>query len=131
MIALDTNILVRFFTKDDPDQAAVVRKVMEEPRLWVAKTVVLELEWVLRYTYAYDRQRVLEALKLLIGYPRVEVEDHWNVLRAIRWYASGMDFADALHLASSATAEQFASFDRQMAQSADQNSTRPPVRLLR
>jgi predicted nucleic-acid-binding protein len=43
------------------------------------------------------------------------VEDAPVVAQALDWYAAGMDFADALHLASSQTADQFVTFDRKLA----------------
>ena len=130
MIALDTNILVHLFTRDDPEQFALAREVMESSPLWVPKTVLLEMEWVLRYSYGFDPEAILGAFQLLIGYPQLEVEDARNVLRALRWYSSGMDFADALHLASSPAEGKFASLDRRLMQAAERVSAHPPVQLL-
>ena len=62
MRAVDTNVLVRFLTRDDQQQAARARKVMEQG-VFIPKTVLLETEWVLRYTYEFDRTAVAEALE--------------------------------------------------------------------
>jgi predicted nucleic-acid-binding protein len=51
MIALDTNVIVRVVTRDDPQQVPAALAVMQSGDLWVSKTVLLETEWVLRYSY--------------------------------------------------------------------------------
>ena len=51
MIALDTNILVRVLTRDDPAQADLAAELMKSSDLFICKTVLLELEWVLRFAY--------------------------------------------------------------------------------
>jgi predicted nucleic-acid-binding protein len=118
LIALDTNVLVRVVTRDDPEQLAAAVAVMQAERLWVAKTVLLELEWVLRYAYDLDREVIAETFTRLLGLPNLAAEDRRAVVQARSWYAQGMDFADALHLASSPEAESFATFDRDLATAA-------------
>ena len=98
MIALDTNILVRVFTADDPDQLAVALETMRAQDLWVCKTVLLETEWVLRYSYELSRETILEIFRRLLGYRNLTVEDSEAVFLALDLFAQGLDFADALHL---------------------------------
>jgi predicted nucleic-acid-binding protein len=124
MRAVDTNVLVRFLTRDDQQQAARARKVMEQG-VFIPKTVLLETAWVLRYTYEFDRTAVAEALEKVCGLPEVVVEDIAIVTQALTWYTSGFDFADALHLAASAKADSFYSFDRALAKKAKAASTIP------
>lgn len=131
MIALDTNVLVRVVTGDDPKQLASALEVMQADRLWVCKTVLLETEWVLRYSYNLDRKTITATFEKLLGYPRLHVEDRASVLRACSHYADGMDFADALHLASSSDAEELATFDRKMAKVATRLQVKPEILLLR
>jgi predicted nucleic-acid-binding protein len=73
---------------------------------------VLETEWVLRGIYRFERRAILDGITRLLGLPGVEIEDRPAVARALDWYRHGLDFADALHLASSGTATAFATFDR-------------------
>lgn len=112
MIALDTNVVVRFLTRDDPAQAPRAKALMESGSTFLPRTVVLEIEWVLRTTYRFERAAVTAALTKLLGLPGVEIEDRSTVVRALDWCRQGLGFADALHLASSAQAEAFATFDR-------------------
>ncbi len=130
MIALDTNLLVRVITRDDPAQAARAAQLMKAHRLFLPKTVILEVEWVLRYTYEFDPAAINRALSTLIALENLEVEDGAGVRRAIEWHQAGMDFADALHLASSERAQKFATFDRAMAKRANRAKATPPIELL-
>ncbi|HUX63325.1 type II toxin-antitoxin system VapC family toxin [Sulfuricella sp.] len=111
MLAVDTNILVRLVTRDDPEQAGCAMRLMQGGRIFVAKTVILELEWILRRVYELPLERVLFALKGIAGLDNVILEDPLVVADALAWCELGLDFADALHLASSHDAKGFATFD--------------------
>ena len=111
MLAVDTNVVVRFLTADDPKQSRRALELIRDTRVWIAKTVLLETEWVLRSLYGFGAEAVAGALQDLVGLPTVHVEDAQAVQRALGWFAAGLDFADALHLASCARAEAFVTFD--------------------
>lgn len=134
MIALDTNVIVRLVTQDDPAQAEAARAIFEAGELWASKTVLLETEWVLRYSYELSREAIAETLTRLLGYRPLQVEDRGTVLRALGWFRQGLDFADALHLASAPPAaspdDRFVTFDRPLAQAAARLDGAPEVRLL-
>ena len=127
MIALDTNILVRLLTRDDPAQVRAVVRAIRGRRLWVSKTVLLETEWVLRYTYELAAGVIHASFGRLMGLARLEIEDREGVMLALACYAQGLDFADALHLASSRDAEAFLSFDRPLAKAAARMAGVPQV----
>jgi predicted nucleic-acid-binding protein len=112
VIALDTNVVVRFLTRDDPAQAIRAKALIENGAAFVPRTVVLETEWVLRTIYRFKRDAIAAGLTKLLGLPGVEIEDRPTVARALDWCRQGLDFADALHLASSVQAQAFATFDR-------------------
>jgi predicted nucleic-acid-binding protein len=131
MIAVDTNVLVRVLTRDDPAQAEIAAALLRSDAAWIPKTVLLETEWVLRYTYNLDRTTILEAFLKLLGVRRMEIEDRTAVFQALSWYRQGLDLADALHLASSGSAERFATFDRKLSLSSRQCRGAPPVEWLR
>jgi predicted nucleic-acid-binding protein len=112
VIALDTNVVVRFLTRDDPAQAIRAKALIETGAAFVPRTVVLETEWVLRTIYRFKGDAIAAGLTRLLGLPGVEIEDRPTVARALDWCRQGLDFADALHLASSVQAQAFATFDR-------------------
>ena len=111
MIAVDTNLLIRLLTRDDPGRAKRAAKVMESDEIFIPKTVMLEMEWVLRHAYGIGKEAIINGFQKMMGLPNVLVEDQQTVFQAISWYGLGLDFADALHLASSAKADTFATFD--------------------
>lgn len=104
---------------------------MRSTPLFLSKTVLLETEWVLRYSYEIDRKTIGDALRKLIRYRRMEIEDLPAVSAALSWHAEGMDFADALHLASSKPAGSLITFDRKLAVTAEALGCVPRVELLR
>ena len=119
MIAIDTSILVRLVTRDDDAQAKRAAALFEREQIYVGKTVLLETEWVLRFSYELSRPVILNALQNSVGLPQVTVEDSPAVAEALDLFETGMDFADALHLASSREAAHFATFDERLKKRAD------------
>lgn len=130
MIAIDTNVLVRLVTRDDSAKAMRAAALFEENQVFVCKTVLLETEWVLRFSYELDRSVVLKTLKKVVGLPQVVLEDSPAVAEALTLFENGMDFADALHLASSRDAEQFATFDERLKKRTDTAASGRNVILL-
>ncbi len=114
MIAADTNVIVRLLTGDAPSQTEQARRLFETETIFLATTGLLETEWVLRRLYRLDRPAINQALEDLLSLPAVRTEDEPLLRQALAWNRDGMDFADALHLASSRTASRFATFDRGM-----------------
>lgn len=114
MIALDTNVVVRLLADDDPQQSHRAAVLLEGNSVFVPLTVLLETEWVLRSVYSLPRDAVLLGLRNFLGLQNVTAEAIGRVVRALSWYEQGVDFADAMHLASAVEAgvEAFATFDR-------------------
>jgi predicted nucleic-acid-binding protein len=112
MRAVDTNIIVRFLVADDPAQAQKACNLFGQEPLFVARTVLLEVEWVLRGVYGMPAAEIIPALRALAGVPGVSVENASLVAKAMDWAEAGMDFADALHLAAAGECTGFLTFDR-------------------
>lgn len=111
MVVLDTNILVRFAVNDDAQQVTQARRAIGNQPMWVSVTVLLELEWVLRSRYGYERKDTHMFLSQLLETTNVSVEDETQVAVALDWYADGSDFADALHLARAQSRGVMLTFD--------------------
>jgi predicted nucleic-acid-binding protein len=118
VIAADTNVIIRLLTGDEPRQAEQARRLFETETIFLPKTVLLEAEWVLRRLYGFDPLLVTKALDGLISLPNVRCEDEAAVRQALDWMRDGMDFANALHLASSRTVSRFTTFDLRMIKTA-------------
>jgi len=113
MLAVDTNVLVRLVVEDDKLQWARARRLFEREQVWIAKTVILEAEWVLRSQYEFEGKAIARVLRRLAGLENVHVEDPFVVSQALDWLEAGIDFADGLHLASRDGATAFVTLDKQ------------------
>jgi predicted nucleic-acid-binding protein len=117
MIGLDTNVLARYYIDDATDaqaqrQRLAARRLIDSGRaLMVSKTVVLELEWVMRGYYGFAPADAASVLRHLLGLPHVTIEDRSTVEQAVSNSEAGLDFADALHHASYRSCASMASFD--------------------
>lgn len=118
MRAIDTNIVVRFLTGDEPALARKARAVIDAGPVLVLTTVLLESEWVLRSGYWLGKAEVIEALTGFSGLPNAMLQEPERVSRALEWAAGGLDFADALHLAAAADCEALVSLDTKLAKAA-------------
>ncbi len=105
MPALDTNVLVRWITDDDPAQCEQIAQLLQATasagqRLTVPVTVLLETERVLRARYGFDRAALILALDALLGAPELDWMDEIAVERALYLYKQdgAPDFADCLHI---------------------------------
>ena len=127
MVSIDTKVAVRLLVNDDPAQTKRAVNLFTTQRVFVAKTVILETEWVLRGVYKLDRPRVNHALTALLYLEVVVVEDEAVVFAALDAHAKGMDLADALHLASSHRADTFATFDAALRARAKKLNLQPKV----
>ena len=112
MTAVDTNVLVRIVVNDDPAQSSRAAEFLrQQDRVFLAKTVLLEVEWVLRSGYRLGRREILAILRGILAMGNAEVEDEAAVAQAMLWYEKGMDFSDSLHVASAGPECSFATFD--------------------
>ena len=89
-------------------------------------TVAMETEWVLRSTYRYTRQQIAMAFETIASSEGVFVERADDILDAVAALRSGLDFADALHLAGCPT-PQFATFDTELRKRASGTFASPEV----
>jgi predicted nucleic-acid-binding protein len=127
-IALDTNLLARLVTNDDPQQALQVADLIDaSAACFVPITVVLELEWVLRGAYKLAPPAVIQAFEGLMDITQLHLEQEDLVRQALELHRHGLDFADALHLLRSEGCATFKSFDRSLEQLASALGIQPAV----
>jgi predicted nucleic-acid-binding protein len=116
-MGVDTNVLARYYIHDDSDaeaskQREVARRILESGKpLMVCKTVLLELEWVMRGYYEFSTKDIARVMNDLLALPQVSIEDRESVVQALSHCGAGLEFADALHHASYRACEEIASFD--------------------
>ena len=101
MKGIDTNILIRYFVRDDPVQfRAAVRFIQndcsEEEPGFVNHVVLAELVWVLERGYKYPRSTIVTLLGALLRTSQLSIEDPDDARAALYEYQNGADFADSL-----------------------------------
>lgn len=94
MIALDTNVLIRFLVRDDEDQATRARTLVETCRArddtcLVSNPVLCELEWVLESVYRATRSDIVAAVRMLQTTPPFVLEGADLLERVLQLYSKG------------------------------------------
>lgn len=130
MIAIDTNVLVRFLVQDDPEQAglagAVIDTLSETVPGFISREVLIELVWVLERAYRLSKPDIAGAIDGLLASAELVIEGADEVGSALELYRNdGFGFADLMIAAAArrAGAKELVTFDRKAAQL-------PGVRLL-
>ncbi|MFT4112365.1 PIN domain-containing protein [Silvibacterium sp.] len=122
MIGLDTNVLVRYLLKDDPEQVIRVRSLMHSLSVtnpgFISLITLAETAWVLSRTYSFDRDRIAEAISALLHTQELMLEQREAVRTALHAFEeSRADFSDCLiaQLGHHAGCEYTVTFDRHAA----------------
>jgi len=135
MIAVDTNVLARFYCDDPSDpqaqrQRPAARRLMaDSAALYVPLSVVLELEWVMRGFYELAPADFCSCVEHLLGLPHVTVE-RWELVKdAAELHRAGLDFADALHwvAARAAGCAELRTFDRRLTRAGARRALEPAI----
>jgi len=128
MLALDSNVLLRFITEDDSAQTPVAtafleREVTPEQPGYVSLPTLCEIAWSLHRLYGFSAAQVAEAIRAMLTSAQLRVEREDLVARAL---LASADFTDALihELGRQAGCSETVTFDRRFARL-------PGVRLLR
>ena len=105
MIALDTNVLVRYLVRDILEQAEAARDLLEgltpEAPGFISREVTIETAWVLERSYGFSRERIADILEELTAVQSLIFETSDDVARAaLRFRQGGPDFADLMILAA-------------------------------
>ena len=122
MIALDTNVLVRFLAQDDDAQFQVAAGLIEgctsDAPGYVCREVMIELVWVLERAYKYSREDIAEALLSIVTASQLLVENAQDIASIVNLYRKeGYDFADLMIRQAAAKAENrtLKTFDQKLA----------------
>src|SRR5438046_9297587 len=99
MLGIDTNVLVRFLVRDDPEQFERARRLIRRElgggeTVLISILVLLETEWVLRSRYNVAKTEIVAALSVLLDALELELEDEPYVAEAaVIWLESATEFA--------------------------------------
>jgi predicted nucleic-acid-binding protein len=117
MKAIDTNIVIRVITADDPDQTPIASALLPGG-VFISHTVLMETEWVLRSYYRWERIAIAEAFDDLLQLEGVYVLHETSLSWALDRFRMGADWADMLHLLAARGTESFQTFDRSVVREA-------------
>ena len=122
MIALDTNVLIRYLTRDNPEQAEAARALLQGLTInnpgFICREVVIEVVWVLERSYRFRRERIANIVVELVATDTLVIEDDNDVAQAAAAYREGSaDFSDLMILAAAnrVGAQPLYTFDRRFA----------------
>jgi predicted nucleic-acid-binding protein len=102
VIGLDTNVLIRFLTQDDPVQAKIATDFItsncsEDVPAFIGHIVLCELVWVLESNYKQNKQTIIAVVEELLQISQLEISESEAVWRALNDFKnSNADFADHL-----------------------------------
>jgi predicted nucleic-acid-binding protein len=99
MRAVDTNVLVRLVTRDDPGQAAAAEAFVARGA-WVSHVVLVEAVWVLISVYELEAPAIAKAIDMLLNHRDLTVQEADTVAAALQQYRkrSAVSFSDCLVL---------------------------------
>jgi predicted nucleic-acid-binding protein len=118
VIGIDTNLLIRYLTRDDPAQTVIADQVIESRTAqdpgYVTTVVAAELWWVLDRAYAWPAARIASALEGIAAAEEMRMENADCVVAALAAARRGLGFADALicAVAVKAGASELATLDK-------------------
>jgi predicted nucleic-acid-binding protein len=102
MIAIDTNILVRYLVQDDPEQAKMASELLEKysgypQSIFVNNVIICELTWVLERGYKYSKNQVASTIRSILSTEEFSFEYHNVLWLALEEYElKNIDFSDSL-----------------------------------
>jgi len=102
MIGLDTNVLLRYITQDDPKQSQratemIENRLTEEAPGFISLVTILEVVWVLKSIYKRSRQEVANDIEMLLAADTLEIQNEQEVYNAVICLRNGTGaFEDAL-----------------------------------
>ena len=127
MIAIDTNVLVRFLVEDDEDQSAraasfIANAISNEETIFICDTVLVETVWVLSRSYRSTREEIASTVQKLLAARNVAFSSSDRIAATLRAYRKGSaGFADYLirEQAREFDCREIATFDKKLLQEPD------------
>ncbi|MBF0265710.1 MAG: type II toxin-antitoxin system VapC family toxin [Gammaproteobacteria bacterium] len=102
MIGLDTNIIIRYLTQDDPEQSIIASELIEnkldsQNPGFISLIVLIEVVWVLKISYQQNKADLSNVIESLLTTKQLMIEKPASAYKALRYWQNGNgDFSDAL-----------------------------------
>lgn len=115
MIGLDTNVIIRYLTRDDEPQYRATMKLLRRKgaSFFVCDLVLVEADWVLSRFYEWTRDEVADAFARLLQVHNLQFQDEDRIRHSLAALRRGVDLSDELLVAACREQEchEFATFD--------------------
>ena len=119
MAAVDTNVLIRLMTQDDPELARKAEAFLAaHAPLWISVSVLVETVYVLTRLYRWDKPAIIALLQSTASSREFVYHEQAAVVAATRqWVTAKAGFVDCLNveLAKAHGRGPLATFDRDAA----------------
>ena len=120
IVVIDTNLLVRYLTDDEPQKAKAVDTLLNrankgELKILIPSVVVAELVWVLESFYKLAAAEITELVESILNTPGVDIQDKWIIKAALKIYRrKEIDLIDAwiIEFAKAKGAKRIYTFDK-------------------
>ncbi|MGD9912916.1 MAG: type II toxin-antitoxin system VapC family toxin [Rhizobiaceae bacterium] len=126
-LAVDTTGQARALVDDGSEQARRSRALLSEKEIFVPDSVLLETEWLLRSVMQLDRTYINGTFATLVASVNISFSNRRAMADVIASHATGLDFADAMHLQASGACEGVASFDKEFKRRAKKIAGAVPI----
>lgn len=117
MRAVDTNVLIRLITRDEPSQVEAAQAFVAKG-VWVSHVVLAETTWVLAEAYDLAHAQIAEAIEMLVNHQDLTLQDAEVVRAALEQYRRrpALGFSDCLvlEIARKAGHIPLGTFDRRL-----------------
>jgi predicted nucleic-acid-binding protein len=132
---IDTNLLVRFLTEDDPEKAKAVETLLGkagkgEIKILIHSVVIAELVWVLKSFYEMEAAEISELVGAVLSTPGLDTQDKSILREALKTFErKGIDFVDAwiLEFARERNIKTIYTFDKKHFKETDLKIASPPT----
>lgn len=127
MIALDTNILLRYALDDHAKLSPIAKSMLEERDCFVPLLALAEAGYVLQSLYKASSTELLAFANALLETPRLRFESEERLPVALAGFKAGIDWFDAMLWAACPVTHRLATLDRKFARKAATLNWQPPV----
>ncbi|MDW7730373.1 MAG: PIN domain-containing protein [Bacillota bacterium] len=117
---IDANIILRFLTNDEPNQAAACAKLLKRveqnlEEVYIADLVMADIVWTLEKYYKVEKQKIREIVSRILALAGLKCSSKNTFLEALDIYADhNIDWTDAFVIAQmfAAGRQEIYSYDR-------------------
>lgn len=116
MIVVDTNIILRYLLNDNEELSSKATEIIDNNDIFIPTEVIVEASYVLRKVYNVEKEKIFEAIKLLINMEDINFQNKETIELAFKTYSEeNLDIVDCMLFAYSKSEKyNVATFDKKL-----------------